>query len=129
MMKYGYETTDGATYQLLLEKAKEMRNNPTEAEKVLWQFLVGGQMGEHFRRQHPVAGYIPDFVCLKKRLIIEIDGGYHQETTQQTEDKTRQNWLESMGYKVLRFTNEDIFHDIESVITTINNNIDLPFKV
>ena len=82
-----------------------------------------------FRRQHIIGDYIVDFICLKQKLIIEIDGGYHQETTQQTEDKTRQNWLESMGYKVLRFTNEDIFHDIESVITTINNNIDLPFKV
>ena len=76
-----------------------------------------------------IGDYIVDFICLKQKLIIEIDGGYHQETTQQTEDITRQNWLESMGYKVLRFTNEDIFHDIESVITTINNNIDLPFKV
>ena len=82
-----------------------------------------------FRRQHIIGDYIVDFICLKQKLIIEIDGGYHQETTQQTEDKTRQNWLESMGYKILRFTNEDIFHDIESVITTINNNIDLPFKV
>ena len=87
------------------------------------------KLGVRFRRQHIIGDYIVDFICLKQKLIIEIDGGYHQETTQQTEDKTRQNWLESMGYKVLRFTNEDIFHDIESVITNINNNIDLPFKV
>ena len=107
-MKYGYETTDGATYQLLLEKAKEMRNNPTEAEKVLWQFLVGGQMGEHFRRQHPIAGYIPDFVCLKKRLIIEIDGGYHLEGEQPEKDEERTALLESEGFEVIRFTNEDI---------------------
>ena len=82
-----------------------------------------------FRRQHIIGDYIVDFICLKQKLIIEIDGGYHQEAIQWTEDKTRQNWLESMDYKVLRFTNEDIFHDIESVISIINNNIDLPFKV
>ena len=86
-------------------------------------------LGRDLEDNNIIGDYIVDFICLKQKLIIEIDGGYHQETTQQTENITRQNWLESMGYKVLRFTNEDIFHDIESVITTINNNIDLPFKV
>ena len=123
-MKYGYETTDGATYQLLLEKAKEMRNNPTEAEKVLWQFLVGGQMGEHFRRQHPIAGYIPDFVCLKKRLIIEIDGGYHLEGEQPEKDEERTALLESEGFEVIRFTNEEVLFDIDAVLETISDYLD-----
>ena len=124
MMKYGYETTDGATYQLLLEKAKEMRNNPTEAEKVLWQFLVGGQMGEHFRRQHPIAGYIPDFVCLKKKLIIEIDGGYHLEGEQPEKDEERTALLESEGFEVIRFTNEEVLFDIDAVLETISDYLD-----
>ena len=93
----------------------------TDAEKLLCYHLRQEKLGARFRRQHIIGDYIVDFICLKQKLIIEIDGGYHKEPPQQTEDKTRQNWLESMGYKVLRFTNEDIFHDIESVITTINN--------
>ena len=124
MMKYGYETTDGATYQLLLEKAKEMRNNPTQAESVLWEYLVGGRLGEHFRRQHPVAGYIPDFVCLKKRLIIEIDGGYHFEGEQPEKDEERTAWLESEGFEVLRFTNEEVLFDIDAVLETISDYIE-----
>ena len=123
-MKYGYETTDGATYQLLLEKAKEMRNNPTEAESVLWQHLIGGQMGEHFRRQHPIAGYIPDFVCLKKKLIIEIDGGYHLVGEQPEKDEERTAWLESEGFEVIRFTNEEVLFDIEAVLETIADYIE-----
>ena len=76
-MKYRYETNDANTYHLLLQRAKEMRNNPTEAERTLWQHLNGNQMGAHFRRQHPVFDYIPDFVCLALKLIIEVDGDYH----------------------------------------------------
>ena len=72
-----YETTDASTYYLLLEYARRMRNNPTEAEKILWKYLASNRMGVHFRQQHPIYGYIPDFVCLKQKLIIELDGGYH----------------------------------------------------
>ena len=74
-MNNRFETTDNSTYQLLLEKAREMRRNPTEAESVLWNYLSGDKLGVHFRRQHPVFGYIPDFVCIGQKLIIEIDGG------------------------------------------------------
>ena len=76
-MKYGYETTESTTYQLLSEKAKYMRNHPTEAERKLWQHLSHNQLGVYFRRQQPVFDYIPDFVCLAAQLIIEVDGGYH----------------------------------------------------
>ena len=124
-----FKTAYPDSYSITKKYAKENRSLMTDAENLLWYHLRQGKLGVRFRRQHIIGDYIVDFICLKQKLIIEIDGGYHQETTQQTEDITRQNWLESMGYKVLRFTNEDIFHDIESVITTINNNIDLPFKV
>ncbi len=124
-----FKTAYPDSYSTTKQYAKENRSQMTDAENLLWYHLRQGKLGARFRRQHIIGDYIVDFICLKQKLIIEIDGGYHQEATQRTEDKTRQNWLESMGYKVLRFTNEDIFHDIESVITTINNNIDLPFKV
>ena len=124
-----FKTAYPDSYSVTKENAKTNRSNMTDAESLLWHYLRQDQLGVRFRRQHVIGDYIVDFICLKQRLIIEIDGGYHNDIVQQQEDRIRQNWLESMGYKVLRFTNEDIFHDIESVITNINNNIDLPFKV
>lgn len=123
-MKYGYTTTDGTTYQLLLEKAKKMRNNPTEAESLLWQYLRGNELKEHFRQQHPICGYIPDFVCLRLRLIIEIDGGYHSEGEQQEQDKIRQDYLEKEGFSFLRFTNEEVLYDTDETIGIIKDTIE-----
>ena len=123
-MKYGYTTTDGTTYQLLLEKAKKMRKNPTEAESLLWQYLRGNGLKEHFRQQHPICGYIPDFVCLRLRLIIEIDGGYHSEGEQQEQDKIRQDYLEKEGFSFLRFTNEEVLYDTDETIGIIKDTIE-----
>ncbi len=123
-MKYGYTTTDGTTYQLLLEKAKKMRNNPTEAESLLWQYLRRNGLKEHFRQQHPICGYIPDFVCLRLRLIIEIDGGYHSEGEQQEQDKIRQDYLEKEGFSFLRFTNEEVIYDTDETIGIIKDTIE-----
>jgi len=89
----------------------------------LWKFLSKGQMGYHFRRQHPVYGYIPDFVCLKKRLIIEIDGGYHLEGEQPEKDAERTRYLEQEGYQVLRFTNEEVLNDTEEVLSEISSEL------
>ena len=127
-MKYKYETTDSATYQLLQDKAREMRRNPTEAESALWNFLSGDKMGVHFRRQHPVFGYIPDFVCLKERLIVEIDGGYHLAEEQHEMDLERTAYLNQMGYVVLRFTNEMVLNDIDTVIEEISDAISDPMS-
>lgn len=123
-MKYGYTTTDGTTYQLLLEKAKKMRNNPTEAESLLWQYLRRNGLKEHFMQQHPICGYIPDFVCLRLRLIIEIDGGYHSEGEQQEQDKIRQDYLEKEGFSFLRFTNEEVLYDTDETIGIIKDTIE-----
>lgn len=123
-MKYGYTTTDGTTYQLLLEKAQKMRNNPTEAESLLWQYLRRNGLKEHFRQQHPICGYIPDFVCLRLRLIIEINGGYHSEGEQQEQDKIRQDYLEKEGFSFLRFTNEEVLYDTDETIGIIKDTIE-----
>ena len=123
-MKYGYETNDAATYQLLLEKAKEKRQNPTEAESVIWEYLSGGKTGVHFRRQHPIFGYIPDFVCLSYRLIVEIDGGYHHAGEQPEKDRERSRQLEERGFTVLRFTNDEVLHNTDEVIDSIGDAID-----
>ena len=116
-----FETTDASTYQLLLDKAREMRKNPTEAESVLWNYLSDNKMGVHFRRQHPVYGYIPDFVCLSEKIIIEIDGGYHFEGEQLEKDAERTRQLNEEGFIVLRFTNEEVLCDIDNTLEEITN--------
>ena len=118
-MKYRYETTDASTYQLLLEKAHEMRKCPTEAETVLWNYLSGDKLGVHFRRQHPIYGYIPDFVCINQKLVIEIDGGYHLEGEQPEKDAERTSYLNQAGYVVLRFTNDEVIGNIDDVLEEI----------
>ena len=108
-MKYRYETNDDATYHLLLQQAKRMRSQPTEAERTLWKYLKGNQLGAHFRQQHPIFDYIPDFVCLSRRLIIELDGDYHLTEEQQRKDEERSRWLATKGFTILRFSNDDVF--------------------
>ena len=123
-MRYRFETTDAATYQLLLDKARKMRNNPTEAERLLWHYLKNNQLGVHFRQQHPIAGYIPDFVCLNARLIIEIDGGYHLEGEQLELDAERTQWLNQQGFVVLRFTNDEVFAGVDDVLEDITSTLE-----
>ena len=101
-----------------------MRKHPTEAESVLWKYLSGNKTGVHFRRQHLVFGYIPDFVSLNDGLIIEIDGGYHLDSEQQEKDNERTQYLNSIGYIVLRFTNEEVLCDIDNVLAEISEAIE-----
>ena len=89
----------------------------------MWQCLRGKALGVKFRRQHIIGFFIADFCCVEKNLIVELDGGYHQLPEQQVSDKERQTWLEGAGYKVLRFSNEDIEFRIESVLEIIKQNI------
>ena len=125
-----FKTAYPDSYSTIKQNAKANRSMMSDAERYLWNYIKNEQIGVRFRRQHIIGDYIVDFICLKQKLIIEVDGGYHNNPTQQQKDRIRQNWLESMGYKVLRFNNNDIFHQIESVITIIKQNIsiDLPFK-
>jgi very-short-patch-repair endonuclease len=125
-----FKTAYPDSYSTIKQNAKDNRSMMTDAERYLWNYIKNEQIGVRFRRQHIIGDYIVDFICLKQKLIIEVDGGYHNNPTQQQKDRIIQNWLESMGYKVLRFNNNDIFHQIESVITIIKQNIsiDLPFK-
>ena len=95
----------------------------TEAESALWKYLKGNGLGHKFLRQHIIGDYIVDFLCRDKMLVIEVDGGYHSERTQQEDDAVRQQWLESIGYKVIRFTNEEVILNIDSTIQTIKYNL------
>ena len=122
-MAYSYETADPILYSLSKDFAKKQRMNPTDSEKVLWEYLKGNQLGQPFRKQHVIGEFIADFICLPAHLIIEVDGGYHQLPEQQVDDKTRTQWLNQRGYKVIRFTNEQVMFDIENVIKEIKKNI------
>lgn len=110
--------------EMSFENAKRMRKEPTEAERILWNNLKSKKTGYKFRRQHPIENSIADFVCLDTWLIIEIDGGYHENTEQQKLDKERDAFLKEIGFVTLRFTNDQVTDDIEKVIKTIKDTCD-----
>ena len=122
-MAYGYQTADPCLYGLLKEFAKKNRNHPTEAESLLWEYLRANALGESFKRQHIIGDYIVDFLCVSSKLIIELDGGYHLLPEQKTSDELRSEWLQSKGYRVIRFTNEELFSNIDKVLETIKDNL------
>jgi very-short-patch-repair endonuclease len=98
----------------LRTRARELRNNPTDAERVLWRQLRFWQLdGYKFRRQQPLGRYVVDFVCLEKRVVVEVDGGQHAE--QVALDAERDRWLRDEGFVVLRFWNNDVLKNIDGV--------------
>lgn len=117
--KYNYAAPD--RYQLLKEFAKENKKHPTEAEVMLWNYISAKQLWHKFNRQYVIGDYIVDFVCLEKKLIIEVDGGYHFEYTQMQKDEHRTERLQSMGFEVIRFTNEEILNSIDNVLERLRN--------
>ena len=121
--KANYCYADPVLYPFLKDHAKKMRNMPTDAERLLWMFLQQNQLGKPFRRQHIIATNIADFACLPARLVIEIDGEYHDDIRQQYHDQLRTQELEHLGFRVIRFTNEEVLTNIDKVIETIKTNI------
>jgi very-short-patch-repair endonuclease len=104
----------------LLNNAKTLRSNQTEAENRLWYYLRAHHfMGLKFKRQKPIGRYIVDFVCLERRLIIELDGGQHAE--QVAYDQQRDAWLVNQGYTVLRFWNNDVMQQLDGVLEEIRS--------
>jgi len=121
---FGYVTNSVSQWKILSDYAKENRKNPTEAEDKLWQELRNRKIeGHKFRRQHPIEGYIPDFVCLDRKLIIEIDGGYHSESEQAQYDVARTKWLDEYKYTLLRFTNEEVLNQTATVLKKISDTL------
>lgn len=122
-MAYSYETADALSYSLLRNFARDNRRNMTEAEECLWRYLKKSQLGIPFRKQHIIGVFIADFLCLPSKLIIEIDGLYHSLPDQQISDKERTTWLQEKGFRVIRFTNEEVLYNTDKVLTTIKNNL------
>lgn len=119
-----FRTADPVRFGMLDELAKNNRSDQTDAESALWKHLRGKQLGKKFRRQHVVDDFIVDFVCLEDMLVVEIDGEYHNTEEQKKADDSRTAVLQSYGFRVIRFTNDEVLRDIEKVVATIKSNLD-----
>lgn len=105
----------------LLDRRKELRKNQTSQEEKLWWYLRAKRLGPKFRRQYSLGGYILDFYCPEKKLIIEIDGEIHKFNVEY--DGIRDKFFTDLGHKVLRFKNPEIEGNIEAVLARIKKNI------
>ena len=103
---------------IIKNNSRNLRKNMTDVERMLWAKIRGRQLqGFRFRRQHPIGSYIIDFICLELKLIIELDGSQHMG--QQQYDMKRSQWLQSNGFKIMRFWNSDILDDLDGVMQAI----------
>jgi isoleucyl-tRNA synthetase len=117
-------TAEPLFYSKIKELALSHRKNPTPAEEVLWTQLQGKKMdGYKFRRQHVINDFIVDFVCIDKKLVIEVDGGYHNEPDAAEYDKLRTEYLNHQGYNVIRFSNEEVIANIDAVLSKISQQL------
>lgn len=114
-----YKTACPWNYGILKQYARQNRKNPTLAELALWQYLGNKSLGHKFLRQHIIGDYIVDFLCCDDGLVIEVDGAYHSEPRQAEDDEIRTRWLESQGYHVMRFSNEEVLNETDRVIDEI----------
>jgi very-short-patch-repair endonuclease len=101
----------------LIQRARELRRDQTSAEGLLWNHLRSEQLGYKFRRQHPIGRFIADFYCHQARLVVEADGDVHDG--RQEQDAVRSEWLSERGYRVIRFSNEQIRRELASVLEAI----------
>lgn len=112
--------TNRAIYRDMKERARHMRKNPTPAEAILWARLRKRQVnGFQFRRQHPIVRFIVDFYCAEAKLVVEVDGSVHDEPGHDEYDANRQQLLDELGLRVLRFSNAQVFNDTDAVLDAI----------
>ena len=114
----------GVIVSQVVQRAKKLRKESTEAEKLLWHQLRLKQLKNFkFRRQAPIGNYIVDFACYDPKIIIEIDGGQHFENTK---DRVRDQWLNRQGFSVLRFWNSEVFENLNGVLEKILSHCSHP---
>ena len=118
-----FRTSSPDIYLLLKENARKNRANMTEGEKMLWERLRCYPRPLRFRRQHIIGDYIVDFVCLEKMLVVEVDGEYHSTDEQKALDELRTEYLNSVDFSVVRFTNEQVINHINDVVAHIEELI------
>jgi len=108
----------GANAQIF-RNARKLRENMTASETLLWERIKDRQLGCKFRKQHPIGNYIADFYCHEHKLIIELDGGYHNKNEQQFFDEKRTKDLEGVGLTVIRFLNKEVEQKMDRVVEEI----------
>ncbi len=118
-----FKTADKKNWGILKDLSRENRKNKTEAEDVLWQALRNNQLGHKVRRQHVIDGFIIDFAFLQKRLLIEVDGGYHDEEDQKSYDEARTEYLLANDYKILRFTNDEVISNTNEIVKRVSKEL------
>ena len=107
----------------LKDKRKHLRNNPTQAEAFLWGYLKNSQLeGRKFRRQSSTKNYIVDFYCPQEKLVIELDGDFHFDEKVMKDDRKRTQILEEEGLKVIRFENQEVLLNLDTVLSKIKSN-------
>lgn len=116
-----YRSASPDRYGILKEYARENRKKATLAEQILWEELRNNKLGVKFLRQHIIGDYIVDFVSRSKGLVIEVDGAYHLERQQMLNDELRSQYLEELGYHVIRFTNDDVLFNLDAVLKEIED--------
>ncbi|MFC7669717.1 endonuclease domain-containing protein [Hymenobacter humi] len=116
-------TTTVRTWDKAKAYARENRKQPTPAEQKLWQYLRASKLGAKFRRQHAINFFIVDFICLEAKLIIELDGEIHATPDQSEYDVGRTFTLKELGYRELRFTNQQVLNQLDEVLATIAENL------
>src|SRR5215471_7144099 len=99
--------------------ARQMRNNPTKAENLLWQVLRRKALGVRFRRQQPIGSFIVDFYCSLARLVVELDGEVHESDEKRRDDEERTRYLERIECRVIRFWNGEVLNDLDGVVARI----------
>ena len=126
-MNKGRQYRGGYQFAGLVNLARELRKQHTTAEGLLWQLLRNRQLlGFKFRRQHQYGDYVADFYCREARLVIECDGSVHEGNEQWHHDQERDAYLIAQGLRVVRFTNNQILNDTETVLTAISNCLPSP---
>lgn len=118
---HGLHTANVRIYARLKQRARQMRQKPTPAERILWRALRGAKAGAYFRRQHVLGSFIVDFVSLEHRLVIEVDGRIHDHRV--AEDALRTQWLNQSSFHVMRFRNEEVLHHLADVVARIEQAI------
>ena len=120
-------TANESIYKKIKEMQIHQKNHPTKTEILMWEYLRNQKTGYKIRRQHIIECFITDFVCLKKKVVIEIDGGIHIK--QKEYDKYRTEILTSSGFEVIRFSNEEVLKDPAAVALQIKGKLDsiIPF--
>ncbi|MBK6345708.1 MAG: endonuclease domain-containing protein [Bacteroidales bacterium] len=120
--KPGYVTANEWSYPFIKDKRDALMNNPTESEKIMWELLRNKKTGHKIRRQHIIDNFITDFVCILKRVVIEIDGKIHLKQHEYDELRTRH--LNDLGFEVIRFTNEEVLSNPALVAEKIKQYLD-----